>query len=88
LLAILFVSLLQLAEAQQSGKVHRIGYLGDSAVPASRNAEALRQGLRDLAYVEGQHIAIEYQSSEGNPDRLPALAAELVRRKVDIIFAG
>jgi putative ABC transport system substrate-binding protein len=88
LLAILFVSLLQLAEAQQPGKVPRIGYLASGASRASPNAEALRQGLRDLGYVEEQNIAIEYRSSEGNTDRLPGLASELVRLKVDIIFAA
>jgi len=77
------------ARAQQPGKVHRIGYLTTlSAGRASPNAEALRQGLRDLAYVEGQNIAIEYRSAEGNIDRLPGLAAELVRLRVDIIFAA
>ena len=75
------------AHAQQPKKVPLIGYLSN-AVRASPNAEALRQGLRDLGYVEGQNIAIEYRSSEGNIDRLPALAAELVGLKVDIIFAG
>ena len=54
----------------------------------SLNDEALRQGLRDLSYVEGQNIAIEFRSAEGNLDRLPGLAAELVRLKVDIIFAA
>jgi putative ABC transport system substrate-binding protein len=88
LVAILFVSLLQLAEAQQPGKVHRIGYLTSArAGRASPNAEAWRQGLRDLGYIEGQNITIEYRSSEGYTDRLPGLAAELVRLKVDIIFA-
>ena len=88
LLAILFVSLLQLAEAQQPGKVPRMGYLASGTSRASPNAEALRQGLRDLGYVEEQNIAIEYRSSEGKTDRLPGLAAELVRLKVDIIFAA
>jgi putative ABC transport system substrate-binding protein len=88
LLAILIVSLLQLADAQQPAKVPRIGYLTtDTGGRGSRNAEALRQGLRDLGYVEGQNIAIELRSAEGN-DRLPALAEELVRIKVDLIFAA
>jgi putative ABC transport system substrate-binding protein len=88
LLGILFVSLLQLAEAQQPGKVPRMGYLASGTSRASPNAEALRQGLRDLGYVEEQNIAIEYRSSEGNTDRLSGLASELVRLKVDIIFAA
>ncbi len=87
--AIAFAICGAVAEAQQPGKVPRMGYLGaDTGGRASLNAEALRQGLRDLAYVEGQNIAIEYRSAEGNVDRLPGLAAELVRLKVDIIFAA
>jgi putative ABC transport system substrate-binding protein len=89
LLAILSLSFFQLAEAQQPAKVPRIGYLTtDTGGRGSRNAEALRQGLRDLGYVEGQNIAIELRSAEGNNDRLPAMAAELVRLKVDLIFAA
>ena len=76
------------ARAQQPGKVRRIGYLGGSTGRGSPYDEALRQGLRDLGYVEGQNIAIEYRSAEGNTDRLPGLAAELVKLKADIIFAS
>ena len=65
-----------------------MGYLSSRHWSCSPNAEALRQGLRDLGYVEGQNIAIEFRSAEGNLDRLPGLAAELVRLKVDIIFAA
>jgi putative ABC transport system substrate-binding protein len=75
-----------LAEAQQPKKVPRIGYL--SAQEPAREAprsEAIRLGLRELGYIEGQNIAIEYRYAEGNLDRLPELAAELVRLKVDII---
>jgi putative ABC transport system substrate-binding protein len=86
LLAILFVSLLQLAEAQQPKNVPRLGYLSGRTARGSPNAEALRQGLRDLGYVEGQNIAIEYRS--GSSDRLSTLAAELVLLKVDIIFTA
>ena len=86
--AIAFAICGAVAEAQQPGKVPLMGYLIDATGRESPNAEALRQGLRDLAYVEGQNIAIEYRSAEGNVDRLPALAAELVRLKVDIIFAA
>ncbi|MGH7774795.1 MAG: ABC transporter substrate-binding protein [Candidatus Binatia bacterium] len=88
LLAILSLSLLQLAEAQQPGKVYRIGYLSSGAGRGSPNAEALRQGLKVLGYVEAQNIAIEYRPAEGNTDRLPGLAAELVRLKVDVIFVA
>ena len=77
------------AEAQQAGKVPRIGYLG--ANPPSANVariEAFRQGLRELGYVEGENIIIEWRSAEGALDHLPALAAELVRLKVDVIVTG
>jgi ABC-type uncharacterized transport system substrate-binding protein len=76
------------AHAQQPKKVPRIGYLAGGTDRGSPNAEALRQGLRDLGYVEGQNIAIEYRSAEAKLDRLPGLAEELVRLKVDIIFAA
>jgi ABC-type uncharacterized transport system substrate-binding protein len=77
------------AEAQQGNKVPRIGYL--SAPPLSASAarnEAFRQGLRELGYVEGKNIVIEWRSAEGKSERLPALVAELVRLKVDIIVTG
>jgi putative ABC transport system substrate-binding protein len=76
-------------QAQQPTKVPRIGYLG--GVPPSANAariEAFRQGLRELGYVEGKNIVIEWRHAETKLDRLPALAAELVRLKVDIIITG
>ena len=78
-----------LANAQQPAKVPRIGFLSapsPSAVAA--RAEAFRQGLRDLGHVEGKDIAIEYRYAEGKLDRFPALAAELVRLKVDVILTG
>ena len=76
-------------QAQQAAKIPRIGYLTAAhltAVPA--RIEALRQGLRELGYIEGKTILIEWRSSEERADRLPALAAELVRQKVDIIVTG
>jgi putative tryptophan/tyrosine transport system substrate-binding protein len=76
------------AEAQQAKKVPRIGYL--SNVDPSREstrAEAMKMALRELGYIEGQNIAFEYRYAEGKRDRLPELAAELVRLKVDIIVA-
>jgi putative ABC transport system substrate-binding protein len=89
LLAILFVSLLQLAEAQQPKKVPRIGYLsGVDPATESARSEAIRLALRELGYVEGQNIAIEYRYAEGKRDRFPKLAAELVRLKVDIIVVA
>ena len=77
------------ARSQQSAKVPRIGYLS-GATPDGQSAriEAFRQGLRELGYVEGKNIFIEWRSAEGKLDRLPALAAELVRLKVDIIVTG
>src|SRR5439155_16099953 len=77
------------AEAQQSKKVSRIGYpTGVSPSTNSARHEAFRQGLRELGYVEGKNIIIEWRSAEGKFDRLPALAVELVRLKVDIIVTG
>jgi ABC-type uncharacterized transport system substrate-binding protein len=78
-----------LAAAQQPKKVHRIGYLAptDQATESSRS-EPFRQALRELGYLEGQNIAIEYRYAEGKADRFPELAAELVRLKVDIIVVG
>jgi len=78
-----------IAEAQQAKKVPRIGYLsaGDPASESTR-AEAIRLALRDLGYIEGQNIATEYRYAKGKPDRLPELAAELVRLKVDIVVAA
>jgi putative tryptophan/tyrosine transport system substrate-binding protein len=78
------------ASAQQPTKVPRIGYLtADSrSARADVRAEAFREGLRELGYVEGKNIVIEWRQAEGKLDRLPALAAELVRLKVDVIVTG
>ncbi len=76
-------------EAQQAGKVYRIGWLRfRSSPPTGPNHVAFRQGLRELGYVEGQNYVIEYRSAEGKSERLPDLAAELVRLKVDVIVTG
>src|SRR5262249_57114118 len=74
------------ARAQQPKKVFRIGYLSNTD-PAqdSARAEATRLALRNLGYIEGQNIAIEYRYAEGKVDRAPELAAELVRLNVDVI---
>jgi putative ABC transport system substrate-binding protein len=77
------------AEAQEPKKVTRIGYLSSSdPATESTRAEAIRLALRELGYIEGQNIAIEYRYSEGKRDREPELAAELVRLKVDIIVVA
>ena len=76
------------AEAQQTTKVARIGYLGRDIVPAPHLPEAFLQGLRDLGYVEGRSVVVEYRDAEGKSERLPALAAELVALKVDVIVAA
>ena len=77
------------AEAQQPTKNPRIGYLsGSSPSTSPARREAFRQGLRELGYVEGKNIVIEQRYAEGKFDRLPALAAELVRLKVDIIVTA
>ena len=73
-----------MAEAQQAGRVPRIGWL---MVNTSPRSEAFRQGLRDLGYIEGQNIVIEHRNVEFKLDRLPDLASELVRFKVDLIVA-
>src|SRR6266699_2772916 len=74
------------AEASPAGKVYRLGYLSSiSPSAASSLHAAFRQGLRDLGYVEGQNVAIEYRSAEGKLAQLPTLAAELVGLKVDVI---
>jgi ABC-type uncharacterized transport system substrate-binding protein len=77
------------ANAQQPKKVPRIGYLSATSLSAiAGRTEAFRQGLRELGLLEGKNIVIEWRSSEGKADRLPGLAAELVRLKVDIIVSG
>jgi len=76
------------AEAQQAAKIARIGYLSSSLADGLHTTEAFRQGLRDLGYVDGSNVAIEYRDAEGKLERLPALAAELVALKVDVILAA
>ena len=75
------------AEAQPAVKAPRIGYLALNPAANPHLHEAFRQGLRDLGYVEGRNVAIEYRDAEGKSERLPALAAELVALKVDVIVA-
>ena len=74
--------------SEQGGKIYRIGIL--EQIPADRNAAnlaGLRKGLRDLGYVEGRNLVIEYRSADGRVERFPDLASELVRLKVDLIVA-
>jgi putative ABC transport system substrate-binding protein len=76
------------AEAQQAAKIPRIGYLSTDLAGNPQNHEAFLQGLRDLGYVEGRNVVIEYRDADGKDARLPALAAELVALKVDVIVAA
>ncbi len=73
------------ARAQQAGKVYRIGFLFYGAPGPSAEIDAFRQGLRELGYIERQNIAVEYRFAGGQVERLPELAAELVRLKPDVI---
>jgi putative ABC transport system substrate-binding protein len=89
LIAVTLLAVAVTAEAQQPKKVPRIGYLS-SGNPASESArsEAIRLALRELGYIEGQNIAIEYRYAEGKRDRFPELATELMRLKVDVIVVS
>jgi ABC-type uncharacterized transport system substrate-binding protein len=79
------------AEAQQPKKVPRIGFLSGRGAPSPTNpdpsAEAFRQGLRDLGYIEGKNIRVEYRYAEGKLDRIPSLVAELVQLNVDVLVS-
>ena len=85
--ALLF-ALSSVVQAQQAGKIPRIGYVAPLS-PASESAriEPFRQGLRDLGYIEGKNILVEYRYAEGNNDRLSGVVAELVQLKVDVLVA-
>jgi putative ABC transport system substrate-binding protein len=89
LLTTVLLTTVSSAQAQQPKKVPRIGFLaGDSASLAAPRTEAFREGLRELGYVEGKNIAIEYRYTEGKRYQIPELAAELGRLKVDVIVTG
>jgi len=75
------------ADAQPSRGVHRIGYLANSVTASQSRVEAFRQGLRELGWVEGRNIVVETRVADGKIERLPGLATELVRLKVDLIVA-
>ncbi len=79
-----------LAQAQQAKKVPRIGYLSGRGDPSTPDplVEAFRQGLRDLGYIEGKNILVEYRYAEGKLDRIPSLVAELVQLKVDVLVSS
>jgi putative ABC transport system substrate-binding protein len=87
LTALLLVSFLAapLAASAQPAAPPRVGYLGNGRAPGGKPQEAFIQGLRERGWVEGQTVTIEYRWAEGNPDRLPALVADLVRARVDVI---
>jgi putative tryptophan/tyrosine transport system substrate-binding protein len=89
-LGALLFALCSFVEAQQPKKIPRVGYLSSSSDSASESTrfEAIRRALRELGYIEGQNIAIEYRYAEGKIDRFTELAAELVRLKVDIIVVA
>src|SRR5262249_20561090 len=89
LVVLILVALCTSVEAQQQKKIPRIGFLSaTSPSTISARTDAFRQGLRDLGYVEGKNIVIEWRYAEGKMDRLPDLASELVRLKVDIIVTS
>jgi putative ABC transport system substrate-binding protein len=87
--AALSLTLCVSAGAQETAKIHRIGFISASAPSAvSARVEAFRQGLRELGYVEGKSILIEYRYAGGTLDRLPELLAELIRLKTDVIVSA
>ncbi len=77
-------------QAQQTAKVHRIGWMGflDPVSPENLNLRAFRHGLRELGYVEGKHVLIEARSAEGREERVQGLVAELLGLKIDVLVAG
>jgi putative ABC transport system substrate-binding protein len=89
-LALSLLATPHVADAQEATKVYRIGRLstGSPSLAANAREEAFRQGLREFGYVEGQNLVLEYRYAEGRAERLPDLAAELVRLQVDVIVVG
>jgi putative ABC transport system substrate-binding protein len=85
-LTAMFLAVVELSHAQQTGKIFRIGFLGPSNASGSAVlVDAFRQELSKLGWIEGKNITIEYRFAEQKRERLPELAAELVRLKVDLI---
>jgi putative ABC transport system substrate-binding protein len=76
------------ARAQQQPALPVIGFLRDASLPASDRVTAFHQGMKETGYVEGQNVAIEYRSAEGQTDRLPLLVADLLRRQVALIVGN
>jgi putative ABC transport system substrate-binding protein len=88
-LSVMLFALCSSAKAQQPPKIWKIGVLVSTSASLNRaRDEALRQGLRDLGYIEGQNIVMEYKYAEGRTDRLPQLARELIQQKPDVIVVG
>jgi len=87
ILAAVLLSAPAFTAAQEPGKIYRIGYLGNASGIRKHSEEIIRQNLGDLGYVEGQNLVFEWRFTKGKLDRLPELAAELVRLKVDCIIA-
>jgi putative ABC transport system substrate-binding protein len=87
ILIVIMPAFISVTEAQQPTKIHRIGLLTGAAAPPPSAASPFTQGLRKLGYVEGQNITIEARYSNGQMDRLPELALELTRLKLDVIVA-
>src|SRR6266511_1191495 len=92
LVAVVLLVVAVISEAQQPGKIPRIGYLSRRGEPTPTNpdpnANAFRRGLRDLGYVEGKNILIDFRYAEGKTDRFPSMIADLLQLKVDILVSG
>ena len=92
ILSVMHLALGVAAYAQQQAKIYKIGWLGSRPAlredVAARGSEIIRRELRALGYIEGKNLAFEYRSAEGEPNRLPALADDLVHLKVDVILAS
>ena len=90
LLAVLFLTSFNLADAQQPVKIPRIGYISGTGNETNQGpyVEALRQGLRELGYIEGKNFTIEYRGAEGKTDRIPSLTIELIERQVNVLIVA
>ncbi len=88
-LPVLLMAIVQLSQAQQAGKIFRIGFLDSSTASGMAGLlETFRQEMGKLGWIEGKNITLEYRFAEGKTERLPELAADLVRLKVDIIVVS